>query len=121
MAYGRTSSSTAAELKSSLPAAWLGGLVYGFSTFADHRAEMGRLTFVFVRSATIVLALDGLIHKERSHPVLRHRVLTPESHSRSVTPTITALTLVRWQFGGPSPGRQRRNADSPVRPPGRSR
>ena len=50
-----------------LPAAWLGGLVYGFSTFAITESNQGRLTFVFVAlPPLIVLALDKLIHKEWS-------------------------------------------------------
>ncbi len=50
-----------------LPAAWLGGLVYGFSTFAITESNQGRLTFVFVAlPPLIVLAVDKLIRQEWS-------------------------------------------------------
>jgi hypothetical protein len=58
-----------------LPAAWLGGLVYGFSTFAITESNQGRLTFVFVAiPPLIVLVLDKLIKKEWS-PLLGGAVL----------------------------------------------
>ena len=50
-----------------LPAAWLGGLIYGFSTFAITESNQGRLTFVFVAlPPLIVLAVDKLIRREWS-------------------------------------------------------
>ncbi len=45
-----------------LPAAWLGGLVYGFSTFALEESSSGRLIFVFMAiPPLIILAIDKLI------------------------------------------------------------
>jgi hypothetical protein len=50
-----------------LPAAWLGGLVYGFSTFALEESGPGRLTFVFnAIPPLIVLAVYKLIKEEWS-------------------------------------------------------
>lgn len=47
------------------PAAWLGGLVYGFSAFAIQEATSGRLTFVFdAIPPLIILVLVKLISKE---------------------------------------------------------
>jgi hypothetical protein len=48
-----------------MPAAWLGGLVYGFSSFALEEAASGRITYVFaVVPPLIVLVIDKLIRKE---------------------------------------------------------
>ena len=50
-----------------LPAAWLGGLVYGFSSFALEEAAWasGRITYVFaVAPPLIVLVIDKLIKQE---------------------------------------------------------
>ncbi len=48
-----------------LPAAWLGGLVYGFSSFALQEATSGRITYVFaVAPPLIVLVIDKLIKQE---------------------------------------------------------
>ena len=51
-----------------LPAAWLGGLVYGFSSFALQEAGSGRITYVFaVIPPLVVLVIDKLIDKN-GHP-----------------------------------------------------
>ena len=50
-----------------LPAAWLGGLVYGFSTFALEESSTGRVIFVFMAiPPLIILAIDKLIQEEWS-------------------------------------------------------
>lgn len=50
-----------------LPAAWLGGLVYGFSTFAVAEAAGGRITFVFdAIPPLLVLTLYKLVEREWS-------------------------------------------------------
>ena len=50
-----------------LPAAWLGGLLYGFSTFAVVESTAGRIDFVFLAvPPLVVLAIDKLIRREWS-------------------------------------------------------
>jgi hypothetical protein len=50
-----------------LPAAWLGGLAYGFSTFALEEAASGRITYVFaVIPPLLILVIDKLIRQEWS-------------------------------------------------------
>lgn len=57
------------------PAAWLGGLVYGFSTFALVESSTGRVIFVFdALPPLMVLAIDKLIREEWS-PVLAGSIL----------------------------------------------
>jgi predicted membrane channel-forming protein YqfA (hemolysin III family) len=48
-----------------VPAAWLGGLVYGFSSFALEEAAAGRITYVFaVAPPLLILVIDKLIKEE---------------------------------------------------------
>jgi hypothetical protein len=50
-----------------LPAAWLGGLVYGFSTFVIEEGAQGRLPFVFAAiPPLLVLVADKLARREWS-------------------------------------------------------
>jgi hypothetical protein len=58
-----------------LPAAWLGGLVYGFSTFAVAEAAGGRITFVFDAIPPLLVLTFYKLVKEESSPITAGSVL----------------------------------------------
>jgi hypothetical protein len=53
-----------------LPAAWLGGLVYGFSTFAVEEATSGRITFVFDAIPPLLALVLYKLIKEEWPPII---------------------------------------------------
>ena len=76
LALGFAASATAMSIllrywRASIPAAWLGGLVYGFSSLAFAEGSAGRLNLIWSPIPPVLVALlDRLLRDERPRPLI---------------------------------------------------